>query len=134
VVAELAFSSLQVRQTARIVTLQPWVMEKFQSLADVLGVPDPQQPERPVGDPPLEHLTAQEFCRAILRTPQYRESLLRRILCDELPPGIEAMLWDRAHGKLRDQVALSGEVAVTKVIREVIDAAVDDDDDEPTVH
>jgi hypothetical protein len=100
-------------------------MDAFQSLADLLGVPDPANPDRPVADPPPEKQTVQEFCKNVLRSREYRESLMRRILTDDLPPQIEMMLWDRAHGKMKDQLSLSGDVAVTKVVREIVDAAVD---------
>lgn len=74
-------------------------MEKFQSLADFLGVQDPVQPELPVQPPPSLKITVKGFCKGILSSVQYRESLMRRIIMDELSPAVECMLWDRAHGK-----------------------------------
>ena len=112
-------------------------MEKYQSLADLLGVQDPVHPERPVADPPSEDITPQQFCRNVLQSVQYRESLLRRILVDELPPNIEAMLWDRAYGKMKDHVHMAGGVTVTRVVREVVEAALDEDEtpkNVPSVH
>lgn len=73
--------------------------EKPQSLADFLGVLDPQQPELPVQPAPASNLTVQQFCKDVLSTVQYRESLLRRIIMDELPAAIEQMLYHYAHGK-----------------------------------
>lgn len=68
-----------------------------QSAAQLLGVRDPTDPTAPVG--PAPKLTAKQFCHALLATPQYRESLLRRILMDDLPPAIECKLWEYAYGK-----------------------------------
>lgn len=72
------------------------------SLAATLGVPDPLHPNAPVG--PAPKLAVKAFCRAILASPQYRESLMRRILMDALPSNIEHMLWDRAEGKVAEKV------------------------------
>lgn len=78
--------------------------DRPQSLAEFLGVADPLRPEAPVTPPPSPKLTVKAFCREILNSPQYRESILRRIIMDELPESIERMLWDRAHGKVVDRV------------------------------
>ena len=67
------------------------------TLPQVLGVPDPSNPSASVG--PVKKRTARAFSRAILASPQYRESLLRRILMDALPSAIEGKLWEYAHGK-----------------------------------
>jgi len=72
------------------------------TLPQVLGVPDPSNPSAPVADAPK--LTAKLLSRAMLATPQYRESLLRRILMDELPPAVECKLWDYAYGKPVERV------------------------------
>jgi uncharacterized small protein (DUF1192 family) len=80
-------------------------MAEAKSLAEFLGVADPMHPEKPiVGDPPSPNLNVRKFCRAILNSHQYRESLLRRVLMDALPESIERMIWDRAHGKVVDRV------------------------------
>ena len=65
-------------------------------------MPDPLNPSAPVG--PKKKRTARAFSRAILATLQYRESLLRRILMDALPPAIEGKLWEYAHGKPVEKV------------------------------
>jgi hypothetical protein len=77
---------------------------EFKSLADFLGVADPVTKELPSGAGPSPKLTIKDFCKEVLRSPQYRESLLRRIVMDELPPAVECMLWDRAHGKTADKL------------------------------
>ena len=74
-------------------------MEKVQSLAEFLGTADPKQPGAPVAPAPSPKMTAKAFCKEILNTQQYRESLLRRILLDELPPAVECLLYHYAHGK-----------------------------------
>ncbi len=80
-------------------------MDKPQSLADLLGVPDPQRPENPTSTPQPAR-DAQTFCQNVLNTAQYRESLLRRILMDELPPAVEVWLLNTAHGKPTDRVEI----------------------------
>lgn len=79
-------------------------MEKFLSLADTLGVQDPAQPAKPAAPAPSTKLTAKSFCKDILNSQEYRESILHRIIMGELPPAIECMLWDRAHGKTVERV------------------------------
>jgi hypothetical protein len=78
-------------------------MEKFQSLADLLGVQDdvPQEPEEAVRPSKVKRLklTAKAFCKEILDSKEYRDSLLRRIIMDELPPAVEVLLYHYAHGK-----------------------------------
>jgi hypothetical protein len=76
----------------------------MQSLADVLGVQDPIKPGEPVAPAPSPKLTAKAFCKDILNSREYRESIMRRVIMDELPPAIECMLWDRAHGKTVERV------------------------------
>lgn len=79
-------------------------VEKFQSLADFLGVQDREDLDAPVAPAPSNKMTVKAFCKGVLESPQYRESLLRRIVMDDLPPQIEAMMWDRAHGKVIDKL------------------------------
>ena len=79
-------------------------MEKFQSLADFLGVQDPAQPDRPVSQAPSPKMSAKAFFRDVLATREYRESLLRRVVMDALPSAVETMMWDRAHGKAVERV------------------------------
>ena len=90
------FSSVTVR------LMLSSTVDKPQSLADLLGVQDPQQPDFPVA--PSPKMTAKAFCKDIINTVQYRESLLRRIVMDTLPSAVECMLWDRAHGKTVEKV------------------------------
>lgn len=104
----------------------------MKSLAEFLGVDDPRLPEKHIEDVFDETLSVQDFCRGVLRSREYRQSVQRRILLDELPPAIEVLFYHYAEGKPTENVAVSGEVAVTKVVREVV-RAVDDEDRFPTV-
>jgi hypothetical protein len=81
-------------------------MEKEQSLAEFLGVVDPLRPEDPKTNPPPKTLTVSDFCKEVLSSTQYRESLLRRIIMGELPPAIEQLLYHYAHGKPTEKVEI----------------------------
>lgn len=83
------------------------------SLADVLGVVDIQLPkdqqdaERArLTEVTKKHfkMTARAFCKEVLASRQYRESLFRRIVCDTLPPAIETILYHYAEGKPVEQI------------------------------
>jgi hypothetical protein len=79
----------------------------MQSLADFLGVIDPQNPD---GDPvdrsdsSFERMTRKDFCRKVLASREYRESLMRRIILGALPPAIEQLLYYYAEGKPVERV------------------------------
>jgi hypothetical protein len=75
----------------------------FSSLADALGIPDPKEPNRPAR-PAAQKMSRKDLCKQILASQEYRESLLRRIVLDALPPAVECMLWDRAEGKVAAKV------------------------------
>lgn len=75
------------------------------SLADVLGVQDPQEKDRVTQVTAKNfRLTAKAFCKEILDSRQYRESLLRRIITDSLPPAVEQLLYYYANGKPVDRI------------------------------
>lgn len=61
---------------------------------------------RPGTNQSLTH-QARIFAKAFLDSPQYRESLARRILQDTLPPGIEQMLWHYTYGKPKENVQIT---------------------------
>jgi hypothetical protein len=50
---------------------------------------------------------ARAFARQIVNSPEYRASLLRRIVQGALPPQIEAMLWHYSYGKPTEQVQVT---------------------------
>lgn len=56
-------------------------------------------------------LTVKDFCRGVLNSTEYRESLYRRVLLDELPPAVECMMWDRAWGKTVEKVEIKDTTA-----------------------
>jgi hypothetical protein len=74
-------------------------VEKFTSLADVLGVPDPVEPDAKVEAEFDPNVDVTKFANAVLSSRQYRESVLRRIIMDELPPQIETLFYHYAKGK-----------------------------------
>src|SRR6185295_14883674 len=75
------------------------------SLADVLGVPDPREPEHVTQVTAKNFkLTAKAFCKEVLDSRQYRESLMRRIITDSLPPAVEQLLYYYGHGKPVDRI------------------------------
>lgn len=76
----------------------------MKSLADVLGVQDIQLPDKPVAEPGQVRLTAKTLSRELLNSKQYRESLLRRIIMDELPAAVECKLMEYAWGKPIERV------------------------------
>lgn len=56
-------------------------------------------------------LTVKDFCRGVLNSEEYRESLYRRVLLDELPSAVECMMWDRAWGKTVEKVEIKDTTA-----------------------
>src|SRR5690348_11624012 len=49
-------------------------------------------------------LTVRQFCRGVLHSREYRESLSRRIDSDSLPAQIETLLYSYAYGKPVERV------------------------------
>lgn len=85
--------------------MQPVTPSNAKSLADVLGVQDPQAPDNVVQVSAKNfRMTARAFCKEILDSRQYRESLLRRIITDSLPPAVEQLLYYYANGKPVERV------------------------------
>jgi hypothetical protein len=89
---------------------------QLQSLAKFLGVQDPEKPNEPFGLPaetvelpaPTADMDDSAFCRGVIASTQYRESLLRRLITDSLPSAVETMLWERAHGRVAQRVEHTG--------------------------
>lgn len=50
---------------------------------------------------------AQSFCRGLLSSNTYRDSLKERLEKGTLPPAIEAMLWGYAFGKPQESVDIT---------------------------
>ena len=103
----------------------------FRNLADQLGVKDPEGPPGP--DPvDLPDLTGAQFCKAVVDSRQYRESIVRRILFGDLPPAVECRILDQAWGAPPKRVELTGKdggaIEVTRVERVIVDPALDSED------
>lgn len=73
---------------------------KLQSLAQFLGVsqevPADDHDEQ---DLAVAQLTVQDFCRGVLASREYRQSVLDRIVLGTLPSAVELRMYDYAHGK-----------------------------------
>lgn len=107
----------------------------MKSLADVLGVPDATNPDAvaraaSVTAPLVEQVdadTIKDFCISVLSSKEYRDSLQRRILLDELPSAIESLLYHYAIGKPVERHELTGknggpiESKVTKIEHVIVD-------------
>lgn len=113
----------------------------MKSLAEHLGVVDPRDrdPEaKPL--PALTELTGVDFCEGVLNSREYRESILRRILLDDLPPAVELRLMDMGWGKPVDRVEHTGKdgqpIETVTEIRNVIVRAerpFEEDEERPAV-
>lgn len=79
-------------------------MAKVQSLADYLGTPDAAHPD-PGVDAPSTKASAKDFAREFLASPEYRASLMRRVMLDELPQSVECLLYHYAYGKPVERIA-----------------------------
>ena len=83
------------------------------NLAEALGIKNPLVEEakakgRPEPDPvPVGELNGRDLARYVLNSTQYRESILRRILFDELPPAVETKLMDYAWGRPTERVEIN---------------------------
>lgn len=104
----------------------------MKSLADVLGVPNPVRPDEPL-DQIADPSSAEEFCREILNSREYRESVMRRIVVDELPQAVELWMLNTAHGKPIERVehtGKDGEPIIAEIRRIVVRAALHELDDD----
>jgi hypothetical protein len=73
----------------------------------------PGNPGRRKGQLNKATVYIREFCRGIVESPEYQQSLVRRIMDDTLPPAVEVTLLYYAYGRPRDlepdtRLALSG--------------------------
>ena len=130
--------------------------EQPKTLADLLGVENPQEPDyHPAA---VEaHATAKTYAIEILNSPEYRASLMRRIVIDELPSAVECKLWDYAYGRpvervqvqdltpqiddetmdqLKSRVEYLFRLTHTQRMNEVPTSLSDDEDDveDPSIH
>lgn len=77
----------------------------MRSLYDVLH---PELAGTDVSDdaPPRHKLTAKTFSKGILESPEYRDSLFRRITNDTLPSAVECRILDHVFGKPVEHVEM----------------------------
>jgi hypothetical protein len=87
----------------------------FKSLADALGITDPVTKEEPT-DTDIGDLSARDFATRVLSSVQYRESVTRRIVMDDLPPAVECRLMDYAWGKPVERVEVEDKTPTTNTV------------------
>lgn len=81
----------------------------MKSLADHLGVsvrPDEVHPQEP-SDEELLSMSVRDFARGILRSRDYRRSIIQRVVLGNLPPAVEVLLYHYAEGKPVDKLEVS---------------------------
>jgi len=97
-------------------------MKKIQTLAEFLGTEDAYS--APL-DETREEMSVKDFCRGILTSREYRQSIRDRIALGNLPPAVELRLYDYAYGKPPDKVEHTGKdgqpiETITEVRRVVV--------------
>jgi len=84
------------------------VVPVARNLAEALGILDPRVDAKVQSAPdPVGDLDARSLARMVLNSTQYRESLMRRILFDELPPAVETKLMDYAWGRPTERIEIT---------------------------
>lgn len=113
-------------------------MAKVETLGEFLGL----QPEQPVEEVPrpslFDTLTIKDFCKGVLASREYRQSILDRITLGSLPPAVECRMYDYAYGKPPERVEHTGAdgepiKTITEVRRVVVRAPVQQEETEPQV-
>lgn len=81
-------------------------MEKFQSLAEYLGTKAKDTDTAPASTAtsPLRKVSVETFCREVLNSPEYRQSIRNRITLGILPAQVECLMYHYAHGKPVEKV------------------------------
>ena len=81
------------------------------SLAEFLGANEPgQKAETKSLTAAQRRLTIKEFCKGILQSQEYRDSIVRRIMFDALPPAVEQLIYYYAEGKPVDRLEVDANV------------------------
>lgn len=96
----------------------------MKSLAEHLGIEDtrPEASPTEISDVDIENMSVQDFCRGVLRSREYRLSILQRVRSGDLPAAIESLLYHYAEGKPVDRIEHTGKdgqpiaVAIRRVI------------------
>ena len=76
----------------------------MQSLAQFLGAHDPALPDAPPAPTPNPNISIRDFCRGVLRSQEYRDSIVQRIRLGTLPSAVEIVMYHYAEGKPVDRV------------------------------
>lgn len=89
----------------------------MESLADYLGV---DKEGKAASDEPEVVYTAKEFCDKVLASFEFRTYILNHLHLGTLPAAIMIRIMDIGWGKPAERIEHSGEVAVSRVVREVV--------------
>ena len=95
-----------------------------QTLAEFLGTTEQQS------QVDFPELTVRDFCRGVLQSLEYRQSVKDRIALGTLPPAVECRMYDYAYGKPVEHVEHTGKdggAIVTRVERVIVSASQFDD-------
>jgi hypothetical protein len=103
-------------------------LEKLQTLAEFLGTD--QALNLPTE---LPQLTVKDFCRGVLESREYRQSVLQRVTLGNLPPAVECRMYDYAYGKPPDRVEHTGADGkpmemITEVRRVIVRVPIEDEE------
>lgn len=100
-------------------------MEKFQSLADYLGVEHPDAPSQPASDPLIDITDPDAFCEAVIKSREFRSYIMLGLRLGNLP-GFSSILkyvLERHWGKVPDRVehtGKDGDPIITEVRRVIV--------------
>ncbi len=95
-------------------------MEKFQSLADFLGVEPGNTPSEPRTDDLLNISDPTTFCQRVLNSREFRQYILNGITLGDIPPAVMCRIIDHAWGKPVDHVEHTGKVETITEVRRVV--------------
>jgi hypothetical protein len=98
-------------------------LKTTQSLADALKLVVPEGQDYRTVDTSLE-FSVEEFCRCVLQSREYRQSVLDRVRNNALPSAVECKMYDYAYGKPVERVEHStkdGKPLVTVIERQYVD-------------
>lgn len=79
----------------------------MESLASFLGVRDPAMPDAPEPRAFDANISIRDFCKGVLRSAEYRASIVQRIRLGTLPPAVEIAMYHYAEGKPVERVEMN---------------------------
>lgn len=97
----------------------------MKSLAEHLGTVDPKAPDAPTVS--YVEVSVKDFCKGVLTSQEYRDSIRIRILLGTLPPAVECRMYEYAYGKPPERVEHTGKdgqpiETITEVRRVIVRA------------